>query len=231
MIKNILRWYKFSPLTLSIAKHLKPYQEQYTKINHEIIALSTNTEQFELLTSLQIKSSTMQNYVALANSLDSIMDSLADLDLLRKDREMAEIVEQEIEEKENELNELEENILDLILEKDADDSSNVIVEIKPGVGGSESSLFSEDIYNMYLAFAETMRWNPKVIHLSQDIQINKGIKEVVFKLEGRDVYSLMKYESGVHKVIRVPETEKAGRLHSSTACVIVLPDHPPVFGI
>jgi peptide chain release factor 1 len=114
------------------------------------------------------------------------------------------------------------------LDKDPDDDSSVIIDIKPGVGGSESSLFSEDLLNMYMNYAQLKRWKSTILEKAEDIQINKGVKEATLKIEGKKAYSFFKYECGVHKVIRVPQTEKNGRLHSSTSCVIVLPDKPPV---
>ena len=225
---QIVRWYKFSQLTLSIVNHLKPHKDSFTSLNEEIISLSTKSGQAERLSELQIKSSLLHSYVSLSKELETLMQSLTDLDLLRKDKEMSEVVEEEISEKEEELKEVEDRAIDQILDRDVDDSSDIILEIKPGVGGSESSLFSEDVLNMYIAYAESMRWRCKIMHIAHDSQINKGVKEVMVKIEGTSVYSVMKYESGVHKVIRVPATERAGRLHSSTACVIVLPDRPPV---
>ena len=154
-IKGIVRWYNFSQLTLSILGHLKPYKDLYTSINEEIISISTNSEKADRLSELQIKSSSIEDFISLSNELDNTMKSLIDLELLRKDKELGETVEEEISEKEAELSEIEEKAIEMILEKDPDDHSNVIIEIKPGVGGSESSLFTEDMLNMYLGYAGT----------------------------------------------------------------------------
>ena len=155
---QIVRWYKFSQLTTSILNHLMPYKEQYIALNDEIIATSTQVGQADKLAELQIKASSIQAHVDLVKEIEKSMKSLIDLDLLRRDKEMADVVEEEIEENESELQESEEKAIDMILEKDNDDSSDVILEIKPGVGGSESSLFSEDMFNMYMAFAYSMKW-------------------------------------------------------------------------
>lgn len=224
---QIVRWYRFSQLTTSIVKHIKPYQDSFGKLNEEIISLSTQSGQNERLADLQIKSSSLESYVVLAKEIDDLMKSIVDLDGLRRDKDLKEAVEEELLEKEEELAEVEEKVIQKILDKDPQDSSNVILEIKPGVGGSESSLFSKDVLEMYTGFADMKGWKWKIMQMSEDTQIGKGVKEAIVKIEGENVYSFLKYESGVHKVIRVPETEKAGRLHSSTACVIVMPDQPP----
>ena len=225
---QLVRWFKLSKLTSSILSHLKPLHSEYTSISEEIIKISTEPQKVNLMKELQKKQLNLEAYAEMTKLLDQTIKSLDDLEVLRNEKEMAEVVEEEMKEKELELESLEEEALDMILEKDIDDESNVIIEIKPGVGGSESSLFSEDLLNMYIGFSASMDWRHTILQLSADTQINKGVKEAVVKFEGTGVYSMMKFESGVHKVIRVPETEKAGRLHSSTACVIVLPDRPPV---
>lgn len=106
--------------------------------------------------------------------------------------------------------------------KDPLDGKNIIVEIRPGAGGDESSLFAADLARMYTRFAETRAWTPRILS-SQRTDIG-GYKEVILEITGRDVYSTMKYESGVHRVQRIPETEKSGRVHTSTATVAVLPE-------
>lgn len=110
----------------------------------------------------------------------------------------------------------------LLLPKDKNDERNVVMEIRGGAGGDEASLFAADLYNMYCRYAESMRWKTEVIDMSET-EVG-GMKEVVFTVSGKGVYSKLKYESGVHRVQRVPETESQGRVHTSTVTVAVLPE-------
>lgn len=149
-------------------------------------------------------------------------EELASLKEMMADPEMKELAEQEYFALKDELSKTEEQLKILLLPKDPLDGSNVIVEIRGGAGGEEASLFGAELMRMYKLLAEKERW--KV----EDIDINEtelgGIKEAVFMLKGKDVYSKMKYESGVHRVQRVPETESQGRVHTSTVTVAVLPE-------
>lgn len=117
---------------------------------------------------------------------------------------------------------LEEKIKKSLIPKDPNDSKNVIIEIRAGAGGDESALFSAELFRMYSKFAEKNRWKISVLNSNQ-IGIG-GFKEIIFEINGTNVFSKMKYESGVHRVQRVPETEKNGRVHTSTSTVAVLPE-------
>ena len=117
---------------------------------------------------------------------------------------------------------LEEEIRVLLLPRDPNDGKNVIVEIRAGVGGEEAALFANSLYRMYAMYAEARRWNVEVTSLS-DTELG-GIKEICFTIDGEGAYSRLKFESGVHRVQRVPETESGGRIHTSTVTVAVLPE-------
>ncbi|MBP5308254.1 MAG: peptide chain release factor 1, partial [Clostridia bacterium] len=110
----------------------------------------------------------------------------------------------------------------LLLPKDPNDDKNVIIEIRGGAGGEEAALFAYELYRMYVKFAEKNRW--KIEEIDSNVTEMGGIKEIVFSVSGKGVYSKMKYESGVHRVQRVPETESQGRVHTSTVTVAVLPE-------
>ena len=138
------------------------------------------------------------------------------------DAELSEIAEFELSELDLEKDELEKEMELLLLPTDPNDSKNVIVEIRPAAGGDESELFSAEIYRMYSKYAEKQGWQIEVMDM-QPSSIG-GIKSLTFSISGNKVYSKMKYESGVHRVQRVPETEKAGRIHTSTITVAVLPE-------
>ncbi len=146
-----------------------------------------------------------------------------DKELLESDdEELAKLAKEELNQLEEELQKLEHKLKLLLLPKDPNDDKNVIVEIRAGAGGEEAALFAADLYRMYARFAERQGW--KVEILSSHATGIGGFKEIIFSIEGKGAYSLLKYESGVHRVQRVPVTESSGRIHTSTATVAVLPE-------
>lgn len=151
----------------------------------------------------------------------SIEDSVTMLNE-ESDEEMREMVKEELNEAKARVEELETELKILLLPKDPNDDKNVIVEIRAGAGGDEAALFAAEIYRMYVHYAETMRWKTEIIE-SDDTGIG-GMKSVTFMITGQGAYSVMKYESGVHRVQRVPETESGGRIHTSTITVAVMPE-------
>jgi peptide chain release factor 1 len=139
-----------------------------------------------------------------------------------KDRELVELAKSELEELYSKKQEYEEKLKVLLLPKDPLDSRNTIMEIRAGTGGEEAALFAADLYRMYSKFAESKGWKLDVMN-SNPTGIG-GFKEIIFLVEGNDVYGKLKYESGVHRVQRVPVTEASGRIHTSAASVAVLPE-------
>lgn len=150
-----------------------------------------------------------------------IEDSLALLEE-ENDEEMREMLKEELNDAKKRVEELENTMKILLLPKDPNDDKNVIVEIRAGAGGDEAALFAAEIYRMYVHYAESRRWKIETIEM-EEIGIG-GMKNVTFMLSGASVYSIMKYESGVHRVQRVPETESGGRIHTSTITVAVMPE-------
>ncbi len=138
------------------------------------------------------------------------------------DEEMRQLAHEELRALEPQLEELEAQIKLLLLPKDSNDNRNVIVEIRAGAGGEEASLFATVLFRMYMRYAERKGWTTEMLSSSETGL--GGFKEVVFRIEGEGAYSLLKYESGVHRVQRVPVTEASGRIHTSTATVAVLPE-------
>ena len=151
----------------------------------------------------------------------NIEDSLAMLSE-ESDEEMRELAKEELNESKARLAELEDELKILLLPKDPNDDKNVIVEIRAGAGGEEAALFAAEIYRMYVHYAESRRW--KVETLEADETGIGGMKSVDFMVTGAGAYSVLKYESGVHRVQRVPETESGGRIHTSTITVAVMPE-------
>jgi peptide chain release factor 1 len=154
----------------------------------------------------------------------SVSSEIAQADELAKgsDADMRALAEEELEGLQARRGALEAELKILLLPKDPNDEKNVILEIRGGTGGEEAALFAGDIYRMYTRFAERQGWKIEIMSLSEAGQ--GGIKEVICNIEGRGVYSKLKYESGVHRVQRVPATEASGRIHTSTATVAVLPE-------
>lgn len=138
------------------------------------------------------------------------------------DREMKDMLNEEISELTKKEVELAEKIQILLLPKDPNDDKNVFVEIRGGAGGDEAALFAYNLFRMYTRYAESQRWTTEIMSLNENDL--GGFKEVVFMIKGNGAYSKLKYESGVHRVQRVPETESSGRIHTSTATVAVLPE-------
>jgi len=152
---------------------------------------------------------------------------LADIDGARElldggDAELRELAEEELREGRERLSAAEEELKILLIPKDPDDDKNVIVEIRAGAGGDEAALFANSLYRMYSMYAESRRWKIEIIN-ENPTELG-GFKEISFQIEGQGAYSRLKFESGVHRVQRVPETESQGRIHTSTVTVAVLPE-------
>ena len=136
--------------------------------------------------------------------------------------EMVELAKSQLEEAKQKLPELEEEIKLLLVPKDPEDSKNVVVEVRAGTGGDEASIFAGDLYRMYTKYCESKGWKVDVVNFNEGT--SGGFKEIIFEVSGTDVYGTMKFEAGVHRVQRVPQTETQGRIHTSAASVIVLPE-------
>ena len=138
------------------------------------------------------------------------------------DEEMREMAKEELSEAKDRLEECEQNLKILLIPKDPNDEKNVIVEIRAGAGGDEAALFAAELYRMYAKYSETFRWKIDLMNVNEN-GIG-GFKEAVFMVNGQGAYSKLKYESGVHRVQRVPVTESGGRIHTSTATVAIMPE-------
>ena len=147
---------------------------------------------------------------------------LEDAEALMGDPDMKELAQEEYQQAREELARLEEEIKVLLLPRDPNDDKNVIVEIRAGVGGEEAALFAHSLFRMYSMYADARRWRVEVDSVNET-ELG-GVKEICFTIEGDGAWSRLKFESGVHRVQRVPETESGGRIHTSTATVAVLPE-------
>ncbi len=160
-----------------------------------------------------------REYTKSREELDDAKAMLYDKSL---DEEMRELVKEEVKDLEESILNIEEEIKVLLLPKDPNDHKNVIVEIRGGAGGDEAALFAGVLFRMYIRYAERNNWKVDIMN-TNEIGIG-GYKEVIFMIKGKGAYSRLKYESGVHRVQRVPETESSGRIHTSTVTVAVLPE-------
>ena len=163
----------------------------------------------------------VETYKQYKESKQTIEDSLAMLDE-ESDEDMREMIKEELNDAKKNVEELEEKLKILLLPKDPNDDRNVIVEIRAGAGGDEAALFAAEIYRMFVHYAERRGWKCELVEC-EEIGIG-GMKNVTFTVTGQGAYSVLKYESGVHRVQRVPETESGGRIHTSTISVAVMPE-------
>ena len=163
----------------------------------------------------------VEKYQEYRAAKDGVEDSLAILEE-ENDEEMRELAKEELADCKAKVESCEQELKILMLPKDPNDDKNVIVEIRAGAGGDEAALFAAEIYRMYVHYAESQRWKVETLEM-EEIGIG-GMKSVNFMITGQGAYSKMKYESGVHRVQRVPETESGGRIHTSTITVAVMPE-------
>ncbi len=163
----------------------------------------------------------VEAYKEYKNVMENISSSKAILNT-EKDEEFREMAKLELEELQEKQLELEEKIKILLVPSDPQDGKNAIVEIRAGTGGDEAAIFAGDLFRMYIKFCETKGWKTEIVDINDGT--SGGYKEVVFNVSGNKVYGTMKYESGVHRVQRVPQTETQGRVHTSAATVAVLPE-------
>lgn len=184
--------------------------------------VTSNPERFRMLMKEQSDLTPIVNaYKEYKKCKQEIEDSLAMLEE-ESDEDMREMLKETLSESKKRVEELEQEIKILLLPKDPNDEKNVIVEIRAGAGGDEAALFAAEIYRMYVHYAESRHWKVETLN-ADEIGIG-GMKEVQFMINGQGAYSVMKYESGVHRVQRVPETESGGRIHTSTISVAVMPE-------
>ncbi len=198
-------------------KRLEEVEKKYLEIERNLNSPDISpTEIHKYSKELSDLDEIVETYRNYKKTLERIEENRA----LLKDKDLGELAREELVELEEELERLENELRMLLLPKDPNDAKNVFLEIRAGTGGDEAALFAADLFRMYSKYAETKRWKVEVISISET-GIG-GVKEVVAAIEGKNVFSRMKYESGVHRVQRVPSTETSGRIHTSTATVAIL---------
>ncbi len=159
-----------------------------------------------------------EKYLSLTENIQEAEEIIAD----GSDPEMTDMAKLQLEEAKAQLPELEDKIRMMLIPKDPEDGKNVVMEIRAGTGGDEASIFAGDLYRMYTKYVESRGWSHNIVDFSEGT--SGGFKEMIFEISGEDVYGTMKFEAGVHRVQRVPQTETQGRVHTSAATVMVLPE-------
>ena len=180
-------------------------QKRYVALNRE----------YKDLSALMEKRTAYLNLTRRQQEAEEIISDGSDL-------EMTDMAKEELEEVKSKLPELQETIRFMLIPKDPEDAKNIVMELRAGTGGDEASIFAGDLYRMYTKYCESKGWKVSVVDLSEGTA--GGFKEIIMEVSGTDVYGTMKFESGVHRVQRVPQTETQGRVHTSAATVMVLPE-------
>ncbi|MGE4571848.1 MAG: peptide chain release factor 1 [Candidatus Izemoplasmatales bacterium] len=206
-----------------LTDRLEQIEERYTEIGKQMSNPEVATD-IKRVTELAKEYSKLEKTVVKYREYKQLLNQLDGLKEMSKetDPEIKEMAEMELEEINNRIPILEEELELLLIPKDPNDEKNVIVEIRGAAGGDEANIFAGDLFRMYSKYAEHMEWKIEV--LSAEPREAGGYSQIEFMVSGDSVYSHMKYESGVHRVQRVPQTESSGRVHTSTATVVVLPE-------
>lgn len=207
----------------AIYQKLQQYEDRYNEINQLLIsdAIIANLKEMTKLSKEQAKIKGIYDAFQELKTLDTNIEE-AHLLLEEDDEELKEMATMELEECEPKREELMEKIQYLLIPKDPNDDHNVIMEIRGGAGGDEGNIFAGDLYRMYTRYAETKGWKVQVLEASESEA--GGFSQIIFAVKGTDVYREFKFESGAHRVQRVPKTETQGRIHTSTATVLCQPE-------
>ena len=203
---------------------LKEIKEKFDAIEKDLSDPAVAANQDKII-ELSKKRSELLEIVEAYKDYDKLLQNIEGNNEIIKNSdedELVELAEMELEELESSKTELEDKIKILLIPKDPNDNKNVIVEVRAGTGGDEAGIFANDLFRMYARFAELKGWKMEVMDVNDSGM--GGIKEAVFSLSGTDIYGDLKFESGVHRVQRVPATEASGRVHTSAASVVVMPE-------
>ncbi len=202
-----------------LLESLDAVESRYKEINKSI---AENIDDYQKVAELSKEKSDLEEIVGKANFYRQTLKSIEEAQSLLEtdDEDMRNLAQEDLEKLQPLSVKLEEELKNLLVPKDPRDKRNVIIEIRAGTGGDEAGLFAADLFRMYTHYAENHRWEVEV--LSQNETGIGGLKEIIFMIKGRGAYSRFKYESGVHRVQRIPTTESSGRIHTSTVTVAVL---------
>jgi peptide chain release factor 1 len=203
---------------------IQKLKDEFEKVKEEVYNPANMTDQ-RAYSKLSRRFNELQEVISCYETIKQLQNQKSESKSILKhddDKELLEFAEMELEELEEKIKAEQKYLKELLVPKDANDSKDAIVEIRAGTGGDEAALFVADLYRMYSYFAEKMKW--KLSIMSSSPTGVGGFKEIIFSLSGKDVYGTMRYESGVHRVQRVPVTESQGRVHTSAVSVAILPE-------
>ena len=209
---------------MELLERLKKIKDRYDQINEQL-SDSAVTNDREKMINLSRERSELKEIVNVYENYEKILKDIEgnkEIINLKADEELVELAELELAELQVKKGKLEDDIKVLLLPKDPNDNKNIIMEIRAGTGGEEAALFASDLFRMYSRYSEIKGWKTELIDIN-DTGLG-GIKEVIFAINGDEIYGELKFESGVHRVQRVPATEGSGRVHTSAASVVVLPE-------
>jgi len=204
-----------------VLERLKVIEKRYNELNEELIN-QENISNIKKMTELSKEQSNISEAYEAYNKYKQLNLAIEDAKSMLSDSELGEIAKEELVELEGKLEKLEAEIEIILLPKDPDDGKNVIIEIRGAAGGDEANIFAGDLYRMYLKYSENQNWKVEVIN--EEYGTSGGFSQIEFMIKGLNVYSKLKYENGAHRVQRVPTTETQGRVHTSTATVLVMPE-------
>lgn len=206
-------------------ERLESIEQKYNEITQELTSPET-LKNVTLLTELSKKQSSLEETVMLYRRYKEVQKQIKEDTELLKDPELKDIAKEELQNLEPEKEQIEQKLEVLLLPKDENDEKNIIMELRGAAGGDEANIFAGDLFRMYQRYAEKQNWKVEIINAEESS--SGGFSQIECIIKGENVYSKLKYESGAHRVQRIPTTESGGRIHTSTATVIVMPEEENV---
>ena len=204
---------------------LENIEKKYEELTKELTKPET-LQNVNLLTELSKKQSSLEETVSLYRTYKQVLKNITEDEELLKDPELKDIAKEDLKSLEEQKQDLESKLEILLLPKDENDEKNVIMEIRGAAGGDEANIFAGDLFRMYQRYSEKQNWKIEIINAEESS--SGGFSQIECLIKGTGVYSKLKYESGAHRVQRIPQTESGGRIHTSTATVIVMPEEENV---
>ena len=203
---------------------LKILEERFNELSKMLIQPDIISDQSKYI-KISKEYKDLKTVVDKKNEYENVLANIEEAKEIIKnenDKEMIDLANQELNDAKIKVSTIEDDLRKMLIPKDPDDPKNIVMELRAGTGGDEASIFAGDLFRMYTKYAEKKGWNVNLVDFNEGTA--GGYKEIIFEINGEDVYGTMKFESGVHRVQRVPQTETQGRVHTSAATVIVLPE-------
>ena len=211
-------------LSIKMLEKLKILEERFNELSKMLIQPDIISDQSKYI-KISKEYKDLKTVVDKKNEYENVLANIEEAkDIIKNenDKEMIDLANQELNDAKNKVSTIEDDLRKMLIPKDPDDPKNIVMELRAGTGGDEASIFAGDLFRMYTKYAEKKGWNVNLVDFNEGTA--GGYKEIIFEINGEDVYGTMKFESGVHRVQRVPQTETQGRVHTSAATVIVLPE-------